>query len=339
MVYGINGAYSWAYSIYPFFKIPKPFSKIKLDYSLKSDLSIMNPDQRYRYLKYSLKQGISSIFGISLLCFGTVLFAQDIAPGAANIPQAGQRENQKSSISAPAPASIASTPSPTETIGKNNPSYGARFCMFAALRPRLTYYEVSIFSSFRSGDCSEEEYGRLSEASISAQLKTLLDPQRIVKLGFHTNVASENLTPRVLPFIAVGASRFDYVATINVNYIDYIYKFITNERFRLGIARASYTPMSNTAPIHYIYNPGSTVYELISPSGGVYIMSSFTNYYNPKLTLANLSDLGTLLNLPPGWKFRSRVLDKQVKIHATAPYYHAEVIYDDFQNFYVEVLP
>ena len=227
MVYGKNEAYSWACSINPLFKIPNPFSKIKLDYSLKSDLSIMNPDQRYRYLKYSLKQGISSIFGISLLCFGTVLFAQDIAPGAANTPQAGQRENQKSAISAP--ASIASTPSPTEAIGKNNPSYGARFCMFAALRPRLTNFEVSIFSSFRAGDCSEEEYDKLSEASISAQLKTLLDPQRIVKLGFHTNVASENLTPRVLPFIAVGASRFDYVATINVNYVDYIYKYITNE--------------------------------------------------------------------------------------------------------------
>ena len=294
----------------------------------------MNTDQR-RHLKYSLKQGISSILGVSLFSFGAVLFAQDLAPGAASAPQASQRESQKSSSSAP----IAASPAPTETVGKFNPSYGARFCMFAALRPRLTYYEVSIFTSFRSSDCSEEEYDRLSEASISAQLKTLLDPQRIIKLGFHTNVASENLTPRVLPYIAVGSSRFDYGATIKVNYLEYIYKFATSERFRLGIARASYTPRGNTAPIHFIYNPGSTVYELISPEGSVFIMSSFTNYYNPKLTLANLSELGTHLNLPPGWKFRSRVLESQVKIHATAPYYYAKVIYDDFQNFYFEVVP
>jgi hypothetical protein len=166
-----------------------------------------------------------------------------------------------------------------------------------------------------------------------------LDPQRIVKLGFHTNVASENLTPRAQPFISVGSSRFDYVGTIKLNYINYIYKYITSERFRLGIASASYTPLVNTAPIHYLYNPGLTVYELISPEGNVYIMSSFTDYYNPKLTLTNLSELGTFLNLPPGWKFRSRVLEGQVKIHATAPFYYAEVIYDDFQNFYVEVVP
>ena len=335
MVYGKNEAYSWACSINPLFKIPNPFSKIKLDYSLKSDLSIMNPDQRYRYLKYSLKQGISSIFGISLLCFATVLFAQDIGPSTSGAPQGNQRENQKSTSTAP----IMAMPASRETVSKSNPSDGSRFCMFAALRPRLTYYEVSIFSSFRAGDCSEEEYDKLSEASISAQLKTLLDPQRIIKLGFHTNVASENLTPRVQPFISVGSSRFDYVATIKVNYIDYIYKFITSERFRLGIARASYTPLGNTAPIHYLYNPGLTVYELISPEGKVYIMSSFTNYYNPKLTLTNLNELGTLLNLPPGWKFRSRVLESQVKIHATAPFYYAEIIYDDFQNFYVEVVP
>jgi hypothetical protein len=211
--------------------------------------------------------------------------------------------------------------------------------MFAALRPRLAYYEISIFSSFRSLDCSEDEYDKLSEASISAQLKTLLDPQRIIKLGFHTNVASENLTPIVRPYIDVGLSRFDYGATIKVNYFDYIYKFATNERFRLGIARASYTPMGNTAPVHFIYNPGSTVYELISPEGGVFIMTSFTNYYNPKITLTNLSELGTILNLPPGWKFRSRVLDSQVSIHAIAPLYYAKVLYDEYQNFYFEVVP
>jgi hypothetical protein len=68
-------------------------------------------------------------------------------------------------------------------------------------------------------------------------------------------------------------------------------------------------------------------------------MTSFTNYYNPKLTLTNLGELGAYLNLPPGWKFRTRVLERQVKVDTTAPLYYAEVIYDDFQNFYVEVAP
>ena len=295
----------------------------------------MNIELRHRHLRYSLKQGVISIFGVGMLALSAVLFAQDITPGSAGAPQANQSESQKSSKTPP----ILATPDPKETASEYNPGYGTRYCMFAALRPRLAYYEVLLFSSFKVGNCSETEYRKLSEASILAQLKTLFDPQRIIKLGFHTNVASENLTPRERPYISVGSSSFDHVATIKLNYIDYIYKFITSERFRLGIARASYTPFANIAPSHYLYNPGSTVYELISPKGKIYVMTSFTNYYNPKLTLTNLGELGAYLNLPPGWKFRTRVLEHQVKVDTTAPLYFAEVIYDDFQNFYVEVAP
>jgi hypothetical protein len=116
-----------------------------------------------------------------------------------------------------------------------------------------------------------------------------------------------------------------------------MYRYATSERFRMGVARAAYTPMANIAPLHFIYNPGSTVYELVSPKGNVFIMTSFTNYFNPKLSLTNLNELGNLLNLPPGWKFRSRVIDQIISLDATAPYYYSDVIFDDFQNFYVEV--
>lgn len=293
----------------------------------------MKTDPRHQILKYSLKRGISSIFGVSLLSFGAALYAQDLAPRLPiNTSQASVRENPKPSSATPLVASV----TPIETI-EYNTSYGSRFCMFAALRPSLTYYEVSIFSSFRSGDCSEEEYKKLSEASIMAQLRTTLNPQRIVKLGFHTNVASENLTARAVPYISVGASRFDHAGMVKINYLYYMYRYATSERFRMGVARAAYTPMANIAPLHFIYNPGSTVYELVSPKGNVFIMTSFTNYFNPKLSLTNLNELGNLLNLPPGWKFRSRVIDQIISLDATAPYYYSDVIFDDFQNFYVEV--
>lgn len=296
----------------------------------------MKTDSIQHYLKYSLKRGISSIFGISLFFLSVTSFAQDLVPGLSkSASEVNQIKGQKSSSS----NSIETAQITQANDRRYDPGYGAQFCMFAALQPRLTYYEISIFSSFKSGLCSELEYTKLTEASIMAQLKTFLNPQRVLKLGFHTNVASENLTPRIDPWLNIGATKFDYVSKVNINYANYLYVYITNKNFRLGVVQGAYVPLTNQGPLHYIYNPGSTVYELISADGKVYIMTSFSNLFYRELTLSNLSELGSLLSLPPGWKFRSRVIDKMVSINATPPYFYSDVVFDNYQNFYVEVRP
>jgi hypothetical protein len=209
--------------------------------------------------------------------------------------------------------------------------------MFAAVRPKLFYYELSVFSSFRVGECSVEEYAKLTEASIAAQLQTSIKPYRIIKLGFHASVAEKNLSARLDPYISVGAIRFAKVGTMSMDYLSYVHKYLTNERFRLGISGATYTPLIISAPQHYIYNPGTKVSELISPEGKVFMMTSYTNFINSEISMATLGTLDSLLSLPQGWKFRSRILERQIAVFATPPYFENVVIFDDFQNFYVEV--
>jgi hypothetical protein len=336
-MYGKNEAYSFGLvRKIRFLRSQSLFFKIKLYYILKSDRYIMKADLYYQQFKYALKKGIRSIICLWMLSFGAALIAQDLPPGLTkSASEANDSKGQKSVSS----ISTATTQVTKEKTEKYDSGYGSRFCIFAALRPRLTYYEISLFSSFKSGRCSDLEYEKLTEASIMAQLKTFLDPQRVMKLGFHTNVSSENLTPRVDPYLDIGATKFDYVSTIKINYADYLYVYLTNKKFRLGVVQGAYVPQSTRGPLHFIYNPGSTVYELTSPNGKVYIMTSFSTLFNRELTLSNLSELDSLLSLPPGWKFRSRVTDKMISIDATAPYYYADVLFDNYQNFYVEVRP
>ena len=67
-----------------------------------------------------------------------------------------------------------------------------------------------------------------------------------------------------------------------------------------------------------IFNAGETVYELITPEGAVYTMFSLSLKVDPNNTIENLPTLGERLTLPKGWKFRSRKLDKEMVLTATA---------------------
>ena len=66
------------------------------------------------------------------------------------------------------------------------------------------------------------------------------------------------------------------------------------------------------------FNAGETVYELITPEGSVYSQFSLSMKIDPKNTIENLPTLGNRLTLPEGWKFRSRTLEKEMILTATA---------------------
>jgi hypothetical protein len=83
------------------------------------------------------------------------------------------------------------------------------------------------------------------------------------------------------------------------------------------------------------FDQGSTVYLLDMPDGKVLVMQSWTNYVNQGETKDNLKDLGgQFKTLPAGWKFRVKVLDKDLTVTPPPPHHLAWVTQDEFQNTY-----
>jgi hypothetical protein len=80
----------------------------------------------------------------------------------------------------------------------------------------------------------------------------------------------------------------------------------------------AYKPLVSKRDSRMIFNAGETVYELITPEGAVYTMFSLSLKVDPKNTIENLPTLGKRLTLPTGWTFRSRKLDKEMVLTATA---------------------
>ena len=69
--------------------------------------------------------------------------------------------------------------------------------------------------------------------------------------------------------------------------------------------------------------------------GKVLVMQSWTNFVNKGETADNLKDLGSQFKeLPAGWKFRTKVLDKDLRVGPPAPNHLAWVTKDEFQNTY-----
>ena len=84
----------------------------------------------------------------------------------------------------------------------------------------------------------------------------------------------------------------------------------------------------------YVYQKGKKVYLLDTADGQTFVMQSYSNFINKPETVESLDDLGSKLTLPVGWKYRVKVLDKDLEVHAPAPNFMALVLQDNFRNTY-----
>jgi hypothetical protein len=102
-----------------------------------------------------------------------------------------------------------------------------------------------------------------------------------------------------------------------------------------AVGGGHYHPGNIVAHRAFKFNKGSTVYLIDMPDGKVLVMQSWTDHVNTGETAANLKDLGSQFKqLPAGWKFRVKVLDRELTIAPKASPYLAWVTQDEFWNTY-----
>ncbi|MDY6998342.1 MAG: hypothetical protein SW019_17215 [Actinomycetota bacterium] len=95
---------------------------------------------------------------------------------------------------------------------------------------------------------------------------------------------------------------------------------------------APYLPNTVTRNAVFVFNQGSTVFELVDADGRVWVMQTFSQVVDPDLSYDDLAGLATRLNLPDGWSYRARVLDGELRIDTSSQ--AAQVLQDDLTNSY-----
>lgn len=99
---------------------------------------------------------------------------------------------------------------------------------------------------------------------------------------------------------------------------------------------APYTENKVARTSEFLYRQGGRIYELIAPDGTHYVMQTYALIVDPHLTMADLTNLAPRLQLPAGWQYRTRVLDRDLVLRAEGT---AHVLQDDLENSYQRVTP
>jgi hypothetical protein len=101
-----------------------------------------------------------------------------------------------------------------------------------------------------------------------------------------------------------------------------------------GVSKGHYVPGYIFRNNQYTFKKGREIYLLDAPDGEVFVMQSFTNFKQQKVSFANARNLASVLTLPPGWKYRSLVLDRDLIVNQKRTNGMAHVFQDDMLNAY-----
>ena len=93
-----------------------------------------------------------------------------------------------------------------------------------------------------------------------------------------------------------------------------------------------YKPTTVERKSHQGYAKGQTVFILDDPEGTPWVMQAYSLIVDPNLKYEDLKTLGTKLKLPPGWKYRFKVLDSDLELHAING--TARIVQDDLEGTY-----
>ena len=80
------------------------------------------------------------------------------------------------------------------------------------------------------------------------------------------------------------------------------------------------------------YAKGQTVFILDDPQGTPWVMQAYSLIVDPNLKYDDLKTLDSKLKLPAGWKYRWKVLDRDMEIHAIEG--TARIVQDDLEGTY-----
>jgi hypothetical protein len=180
---------------------------------------------------------------------------------------------------------------------------------------------VKVFSTQGLNDCPQDAWKLITNKTISEKYKAsfvrLNGPRYWMLDGVRATGNTVNHKRE-----SFGGIEMNLRATIEVGLFKQLQLLWGDPSYQATIVHRNTT---------WIYKAGSPVYELISPSGEQYVMQSYAQIVNPKLSMADLPMLEKQLQLPKGWSYRTRLLTEDLNLVANGTAY---VLQDNLMNSY-----
>jgi hypothetical protein len=196
---------------------------------------------------------------------------------------------------------------------------GARYCelLLVALGP--AGLEARVYNTIGLNDCPAALWQSLDLAALKAQFGVLEILPNGPRYWLMDRMVAAPRSPEVVSF---GGLDMQLAATIRLT---------PGAGLRQAMGQP-YTEHSINRDTQWIYNPGSTVYELVGPDQRVYVMQSYCQIVDATLDEQALATLGQRLHLPAGWSYRARQLDAELNVRTVGA--QAVVVQDELRNTY-----
>ena len=191
--------------------------------------------------------------------------------------------------------------------------FNTRYCEVFELKTLPPGAQVVVWNTIGFSNCPAAQWSKFDTTSIAK-----LRGDAAVILNGPRYWLLDSASGKTGGSTVIDGLRFRRVATIPIPTAN-------------DLVRTPYTERTIDRRNTWIWNAGRTVYELVSPSGGRYVMQSYSQIKDKSLKLADLRTLGRRLSLPQGWTYRKRKLrhDLRLAAHGTAT-----ILQDDLENTY-----
>lgn len=194
-----------------------------------------------------------------------------------------------------------------------------RYCEVVPTYRRGINLRTEIWNTLGLNDCPADEWAALDAAALQTELGAV-------------NVRLNGPRYWVLDEISAvgGVTASGEQATFGT--IDMTLRAVLETR--LGgnlVGDQLYTPNTVQRDTRYVFYGGAFIYTLRAPNGDLYIMQSYSQIIDPALSIDDLENLGTRLNLPEGWTYEAVRLDSDFVLLSGG---QTTVIQDDFLNTY-----
>jgi hypothetical protein len=177
-------------------------------------------------------------------------------------------------------------------------------------------FSAHVYGTQLLNDCPQELWGTLVPETIAQELGAL-----VVKLN----------GPRYWVLDGLG-SKGEPIEPVLHEFNGLLMRRIAVLALGTNPAQVPYTARKVDRRVTMYFDAGSAVYELIDPHGLAYVMQAYCTGVDATLNENSLAGLGERLALPPGWSFRTRVIEEELMVDTSQS--EATVLQDELENTY-----
>jgi hypothetical protein len=219
-----------------------------------------------------------------------------------------------------APAAAAQTASPASAAATHPQELrDVRYCeVIPSVQngPTVTTY---VYNTLGYNNCPRSKWKALTEEEVNQEFgsqKAELNGPRHFVIDYAQATSSASNGSKTFTF---GGIQTGLRATL------------TTQAGQPTVGQQAYVPNQVARDTIFTFLAGKPVFELTAPDGHVYVMQSYSQIVDSRLTYRDLPRLGCVLKLPAGWSYSTKTLTNTLELNSNGLAY---VVNDNLGDSY-----